>query len=133
MAASAARVMNNASPSKTSTRVNQEQQPDEGVGTRETDLTDVPQRQRGEGVKDGGGSVNCARPAFESSQIALVNPSAKTGAEAVYACARLRFKPCKTSRATVVIQRSSHAKVTPSYKAIRSCGERAVVKGRLSR
>ncbi|HZG64094.1 MAG TPA: hypothetical protein VEY13_11390 [Rubrobacteraceae bacterium] len=25
------------------------------MGTRETDLTEVPQRQRGEGVEDGGG------------------------------------------------------------------------------
>ena len=93
------------------------------MGTRETDLTEVPQRQRGEGVEGGGRSVNCARPAFESSQIELVNPSATTGAEAAYACARLRVEPCKTSRATVVIQRSSHAKVMPNCKAIRSPGE----------
>jgi len=69
------------------------------------------------------GSVIHARPAFESSQIELVNPSAIIGAEAAYACARLRVEPCKTSRATVVIQRSSYAKVMLNCKAIRSPGE----------
>jgi hypothetical protein len=100
----------------------QEQQPDEGVGTRVTNLAEVPQRQRGEGVEDGGGERDPCEARVRELPDRTGKLNAITGAEAVYACVWLRFEPCKTSRATGIIQRSSHAKVTPNCKAIRSPG-----------
>ena len=44
----------------------QKQQPDEGVGTRETDTTKAPQRERGDSVEDESGErASCETPVRE--------------------------------------------------------------------